>query len=110
MVNDDGEIESAIDSLIKIKSSGNNSMMFIHMIDNSELVLDYNGYYNFKGLEKNIDFIVDSSKIRNEYSEIMRKYMELIEKKMFSSGIKYIKMNTSTSIEKNILQLFGGNV
>ena len=102
-----GDLRNIIKPLTMLQSGGNN-IIFIHILDNAELNLDFNinGPVEFLGLETADRILVDPSKIREKYKKIMNNNLRIIETELAAAGIGYIQINTCIPLEKNIMKIF----
>ncbi len=105
LADDAQTLEQSIRILQQIRAK-RSEIIFLHILDESELSFDFSGVSEFIGLERAGRIIVEPSKIKNKYIEELNKYLDKTSSEMSAAGVKYVLINTAKPVELNILKIF----
>lgn len=90
------EIFTLLDTLTSL---GHEVLVF-HLLSRNELELDYKGYSTFEDLETGKSIQIDQSKVRQEYQQQMKDYLEKTRTELLDRGVYYRLMVTDEPLDQ----------
>jgi uncharacterized protein (DUF58 family) len=97
--------EYLIHQLILFKKAKHDVIVF-HILNSDEIQLFNEERVIFKDLETGEEIDLNANQVKDKYKVISERYLSTVRKKLISSGIDYITVNTNDFYEKYLFDFF----
>lgn len=94
------QTNAEIFTLLDTLTSLGHEVLVFHLLSRNELELDYKGYSTFEDLESGKSIQIDQSKVRQEYQQQMKDYLEKTRTELLDRGIYYRLMVTDEPLDQ----------
>ncbi|WP_316740922.1 DUF58 domain-containing protein [Pedobacter antarcticus] len=94
------QTNAEIFNLLDTLTSLGHEVLVFHLLSRNELELDYKGYSTFEDLETGKSIQIDQSKVRQEYQQQMKDYLEKTRTELLDRGVYYRLMVTDEPLDQ----------
>ncbi|WP_316781267.1 DUF58 domain-containing protein [Pedobacter antarcticus] len=94
------QTNAEIFTLLDTLTSLGHEVLVFHLLSRNELELNYKGYSTFEDLETGKSIQIDQSKVRQEYQQQMKDYLEKTRTELLDRGVYYRLMVTDEPLDQ----------